>query len=60
MYSHFRQIASTLLPLLLCGTLLVSAGPAALRTIAQVSLLLTQISLELCQMGIAILRVCGI
>jgi hypothetical protein len=60
MYSRFRQIASTLFPLVLGGSLLVSAGPAALRTVAQAILLLAQLCLELCQMGLAVLRVCGL
>jgi len=60
MYSHFHRIASRLLPLVVGGTLVLSAGPAALRTVAQASLLLAQICLELCQMGLAVLRVCGI
>jgi hypothetical protein len=60
MYPRSNRIASTLFPLALGGTLLVSAGPAALRTVSQASLLLAQICLELCQIGLAVLRVCGI
>ena len=57
--SRFHQTSSNLLPLSLAGLLLCS-GTEALRTLADTSLLMLQISLELCQMGIAVLRVCGI
>ena len=60
MYSRFNRIASRFLPLVVGGTLLLSTGPDALRTVGQASLLLAQISLELCQLGLAVLRVCGI
>jgi hypothetical protein len=60
MYSRFHRIASRFLPLVVGGTLLLSTGPDALRTVGQASLLLAQISLELCQLGLAVLRVCGI
>jgi hypothetical protein len=60
MYSRFHRIPSRFLPLVVGGTLLLSTGPDALRTVGQASLLLAQISLELCQLGLAVLRVCGI
>jgi len=60
MRSSFHHIASKLLSVLLGATLLLSAGPAALRTIAHVDLLVAQISLELCEMGLAVVRACGI
>jgi hypothetical protein len=60
MYSRFHRIASKFVPLAVGGTLLLSTGPDALRTVAQASLLSAQISLELCQLGLAVLRVCGI
>jgi hypothetical protein len=60
MYSSFQRTASRLWPLAVGGTLFLSAGPDALRTIAQASLVLARISLELCQMGLAVLRVCGL
>jgi hypothetical protein len=60
MYSRFHRIASRFLPLVVAGTLLLSTGPDALRTVGQASLWLAQISLELCQLGLAVLRVCGI
>jgi hypothetical protein len=60
MYSRFQRNASKLLPLVVLSFLLVSAGPVALRTVAEASRLLGQISLELCQMGLVLLRVFGI
>jgi hypothetical protein len=60
MYPRFHHIPSRFLPLVVGGTLLLSTGPDALRTVVQASLLLARISLELCQMGLAVLRVCGI
>jgi hypothetical protein len=41
-------------------TLLLTVGPAAWRTIADLDRLATRISLELCEIGLAVLRVCGI
>jgi len=60
MYPRFRRMASRLLPLALGGTFLLSIGPAALQTVVQTSLVLAEISLELCQMGLAVLRILGI
>jgi hypothetical protein len=60
MYPRFRRMASRLLPLALGGTLLLSIGPAAFKTVARTSLMLAEISLELCQMGLAVLRILGI
>jgi len=45
MYSRFHRIASRFLPLAVGGTLLLSAGPDALCTVAQTSLVLAQLSL---------------
>jgi hypothetical protein len=59
MHSIF-QSASKFVPLALGGTLALSAAPATLRTLAQASLLLAEISLQLCEMGLAVLRTCGI
>jgi hypothetical protein len=39
---------------------LLTIGPAALRTVAEWNALLARISLQLCEIGIAVLRVCGI
>ena len=60
MYPRFRRMASRLLPLALGSAFLLSIGPAALHTIAQTGFVLAQISLELCQMGLAVLRILGI
>jgi hypothetical protein len=60
MYSRLQRNASKLLPLLVLGLLFVSSGPGALRTLAETSRLLGQISLELCQFGLVVLRVWGI
>lgn len=57
--SRLHQTSSNLLPLTFAG-LLLYGGSEALRALADTSLLMIQISLELCQMGIAVLRVCGI
>jgi hypothetical protein len=42
------------------ATLLLTAGLPALRTIADLDICIAQISLELCDIGISVLRVCGI
>ncbi len=62
MSPHFRRIVSRFLPFAVGAILLLSAGPGpdALCTVAQTALLQAQRSLELCQIGIVILRVCGI
>ena len=60
MYSRIHRVASRPLLLAVTATFLVTGGPEALRTVAQASLVLTQISLELCQLGLSVLRVCGI
>ena len=52
--------AAKLLCGLLAATLFLSVAPDALRTIAQVDLLVAHVSLELCEMGLAFLRACGI
>ena len=61
MYSRFQHNAQKLLPLLVLAVLFLSAGPAALlRTVGDASRLPGQISLELCQLGVVVLRVFGI
>ena len=57
--SRFHQASSKLLPALLMATLGIGAGPATLRTLGETALCMAQISLEFCQMGIAVLRVWG-
>jgi hypothetical protein len=60
MRSSFRHLASKLLSVLLGAALLLSVGPAAFRTIAQLGLLVAHISLQICEVGIIVLRACGI
>lgn len=60
MRSNSYHVASQLFCGLFGVALLLSAGPAALRTIAQIDLVVAHISLELCEMGLAFLRACGI
>jgi hypothetical protein len=58
--SSFHQACSRFLPALLTLTLGIAAGPATLRALAETALCMAQISLEFCQMGIAVLRVWGV
>jgi hypothetical protein len=51
--------ASKLTSLLLAAILLLDLGPATWRAIEQVNLVLARISLDLCEIGLAVLRVCG-
>lgn len=60
MRSKSYHVASKLLCGFLGATLFLSVAPDALRTIAQVDLLVAQVSLELCEMGLVFLRACGI
>ena len=61
MYSRFQHNASKLLPLLVLAALAMSVGPGALlHAVAEASRLFGQISLELCQLGLVVLRVFGI
>jgi hypothetical protein len=60
MRSGFQRISWKLWSGLLATTFLWSAGPPALQTIERVDFLLAQISLELCQVGLAVWRICGI
>jgi len=57
---RFHHTSLRLSSAFLGATFLLSFGPPALRTIEQVDLLAAQISLELCEMGLALLRACGI
>jgi hypothetical protein len=59
MRSRFRRMCSKSAAVL-GATLLLSFGPPAWRTIEQVDLSLVQISFELCQVGLAVLRACGV
>jgi hypothetical protein len=60
MRSRSRRMSLKLSSAFLGATLLLSFGPPALRTIERVDYLLAQISLELCQVGLAVWRVCGV
>ena len=55
-----HHIFSRLFPGLLAATLLLSAVPSAVRAIQDLHVLLARISLELCEVGLAVLRVCGV
>lgn len=56
----FHRISSRLLPVVLAISVVIGTGPDALRLLTDVSLLIAQVSLELCQMGLAVIRICGI
>ena len=60
MHTNSHRLASKIFSKVLAGTLFVTVGPAALRTIAELHHLLAQISLQLCEIGLVVLRVCGI
>jgi hypothetical protein len=60
MRANSHHLASKLSAALFAATLLLTVGPAALRAIAELDTLLAQISLELCEVGLAVLHVCGI
>jgi hypothetical protein len=62
-FSHCIQLFKSWRPQWSLGILALMAfmvAPAALRTLAEVSLELAEISLNLCQMGLVVLRVCGL
>ena len=60
MHSNFHHFALKVLSTLFAAMLLLTIGPAALRTIAEWNALLARISLQLSEIGLAVLRVCGI
>jgi hypothetical protein len=60
MHGNSHHVGSKLFSTLLAATLSLTVGPAALRAIADLDVLLAQISLQLCEIGLAVLRVCGI
>jgi hypothetical protein len=51
--------ASKLTSLLLAAILLLDLGPATWRAIEHACILIGRISLDLCEFGLAALRVCG-
>jgi hypothetical protein len=62
-FSRCMQLFRSLRPQLTLAILAIMGyiiGDAPLRTLAEVSLELAQISLSLCRMGLVVWRVCGI
>lgn len=51
--------ASKLTSLLLGALLLLDLGPATWRAIEQANALIGRVSLDLCEFGLAVLRICG-
>ena len=60
MRANSHHVASKLPATLFAATCLITIGPPALRAIAELNTLLAQISLELCEVGLAVLHVWGI
>jgi len=60
MHAKSHDVDSKLFSALFITIFLLSVGPPALRTIAEIDSLLAHISLDLCEVGLAVLRVCGI
>jgi hypothetical protein len=60
MHTNSHRLSSKLFSTLLSATLVLTVGPAVLRTIADLDSLLARISLQLCEVGLAVLRICGI
>ena len=60
MHANSHHFKFKLLSTIFAAMLLLTIGPAALRTVAEWNALLARISLQLCEIGIAVLRVCGI
>jgi hypothetical protein len=60
MRANSHHFGLKLLSTLFAAMFLLTIGPAALRTVAEWNVLLARISLQLCEIGIAVLRVCGI
>lgn len=60
MHANSHHFNLKLQSAIFAAMLLLTIGPAALRTVAEWNALLARISLQLCEIGIAVLRVCGI
>ncbi len=60
MHANSHHFGLKLLSTIFAAMLLLTVGPPALRTVAELNALLARISLQLCEIGIAVLRVCGI
>lgn len=62
-FYHHLQLSSSWRPQLTLAFLALlgsTTGPATVRTLAAVSAELARIFLSLCQMGLVVLRVCGV
>jgi hypothetical protein len=60
MHANSHQLGSKLFSAVFATILLLAVGPAVFGTIADLDSLLAQISLQLCEIALAVLRVCGI
>jgi len=60
MHANSHHFGLKLLSTLFVAMFLLTIGPAALHTVAEWNALLARVSLQLCEIGIAVLRVCGI
>jgi hypothetical protein len=60
MHANSHRVSSKLFSALFVTIFLLTAAPPALRIIAEIDSLLAHISLDLCEVGLAVLRVCGI
>jgi hypothetical protein len=60
MNASSQHVPSKFFSAIVAATLLLTIAPPALRTIAELDSELARISLQLCEIGIAVLRVCGI
>ena len=60
MHANSHHFALKLLSTLFAAMFLLTIGPAALRAVAEWNALLARISLQLSEIGIVVLRVCGI
>jgi hypothetical protein len=60
MRANSYYVSAKIFSTLLTATLLLTVGPPALRIIAELDSLLAQVSLQLFEIGLAVLHVCGI
>ena len=60
MHANSHHFALKLVSTIFAALFLLTIGPAALRTVAEWNALLARMSLQLCEIGLAVLRVCGI
>jgi len=59
MHANSHHVSSKLFFELFATILLLTVAPPVLRTIAEIDSLLAHISLDLCEVGLTVLRVCG-